>query len=203
MISSHLSSHLWNYHDNSVGLAASPGTRDQDEIDATRSAARIYCLECIGSLIPHHCGNHELCKVEYSLYRKTERSVRAKAHALGLPFMPEHDFQREVSERYSLLARFKGKQLSLDRQAINKVSKVITTWVNETNVDRLAKSMSSNSCENFFGQLTKHMEGKRKYFASSLEVIVLFVAGMRSDPDICTKILASAGAQSSVIRGRR
>jgi hypothetical protein len=51
--------------------------------------------------------------------------------------MLEHDFQREVSKKYSLLARFKGKQLSLNQQAINKVSKVITSRVNETNVDTL------------------------------------------------------------------
>ena len=204
MISSDLAAHLRNYHAQSIGLALSPGTSNSDEIDAKRTAAQMYCLECIDSLIPHHCGNHELCKVENCLYRKTERSVQAETYALGELVLPESDFRRKVSEKYSELARFKRKQLSLNAQAIRKVSKVITSRVNKTNVDRLAKSMSSNSCENFFGQLTKHTEGKRKHLASSLEVIVLFVAGMRSDPDICTKILTFAGAsQSSVIRDKR
>jgi hypothetical protein len=54
-----------------------------------------------------------------------------------------------------------------------------------------------NSCESFFGQLTKHTEGKRKHLASSLEVVVLFVAGMRSDPDVCTKMLTAGGAGQS------
>jgi hypothetical protein len=206
MISSDLATHLRNYHDKSIGLAGSPGTTtsDQNEIDAKRTAARMYCLECIDSLIPHHSGNHELCKIENCLYMKKERSVLAEIHALGLPVPPESDFRREVSRKYAESARFKGKQLSLNEQAIRKVSKIITSRVNETNVDRLAKSMSSNSCENFFGQLTKHTEGKRRNLASSLEVTVLFVAGMRSDPDICTKILKAAGAaQSSIIRDKR
>lgn len=39
---------------------------------------------------------------------------------------------------------------------------------------------------------------------ASLEVIALFVAGMTSVPDICTKILTAAGAaQASVIRDER
>jgi hypothetical protein len=108
-----------------------------------------------------------------------------------------------VSQKYSGLAHFKGKQLSLNEQAIHKVSKVITSCIDKTNIDGVAKSMSSNSCGNFFGQLTKHTEGKQKHLASSLEVIVIFVVGMRSDPDICTKILMSAGAaQSSVIQDK-
>jgi hypothetical protein len=73
-----------------------------------------------------------------------------------------------------------------------------------TNVDSMAKSMNSSRNENFFGQLTKHTKGKRKHFASSLEVGVLFVAGMRSDLDLCTKILVAAGAtQSSLVRRAR
>ena len=107
-----------------------------------------------------------------------EPSVRVETYALGLPDLPASNLQRKLSQKYSKLACFKGKHLSLNQQAINKVSKVITSDVNKANVDRLAKSMSPNSCENFLGQLTKHMECKRKYFASSLEVIVLFVAGV-------------------------
>jgi hypothetical protein len=98
-----------------------------------------------------------------------------------------------VSQQYAESSRFKGKQLSLNEQAIRKVSKMINSRIDETNIDRLAKSMSSNCCENFFGQLTKHTEGKRKHLTLSLEVVVLFVAGMRSDPDVCTKMLTAAG----------
>ncbi len=123
-----------------------------------------------------------------------ELSVRAETYALGLPDLPASNFQRKLSQKYSKLARFKGKQFSLNQQAICKVSKVITSHVDKMDVDRLAKSMSSNSCENFFGQFTKQSEGKRKHFASFLEVMILFVTGMRSDPDICTKILKAAGA---------
>jgi hypothetical protein len=112
--------------------------------------------------------------------------------------------QHAQAWRLSPAAWFKGKQLSLNEQAIPKVSKVITSRVNDTMVDRLAKIMSSNNCEGFFGQLTKHTEGRRKqHLAASLEVIVYIVAGMRSDPDIATRILVAAGgANTSVVRDK-
>jgi hypothetical protein len=93
MISSDLAAHLWNYHNKSIGLAASPGaTSNQNEIDAKRTAAWMHCLECMNSLILHHSGNHELCKVENCLRRKKEQSILAETHALGLPDLPESDF---------------------------------------------------------------------------------------------------------------
>jgi hypothetical protein len=133
-----------------------------------------------------------------------EGLVQAKTYALGLPDLPNSDFHMKVSQKYSKLACFKGKQLTLNEQAKHKVLKVITSHIDKTNVDSLVKSMSSNSCENFFSQLTKHTEGKRKYLESSLEVRVNFVPGVRSNPYLCTEILMAAGAtQSSVIRDDR
>jgi hypothetical protein len=85
-------------------------------------------------------------------------SKLTEIHALGLPALPESDFQREESRTYAESARFQEKQLSLKEQAIRKNFKIITSRVNETNIDRLAKAHGI------------------------LEVLVLFVAGMRSDP---------------------
>jgi hypothetical protein len=59
------------------------------------------------------------------------------------------DFEIKVSEEYAKYSHF-GYCLSLDLQGIKKVSMVITSWLDETNIDHVAEKGCSNVCELFF-----------------------------------------------------
>ena len=104
---------------------------------------------------------------------------------------------------YVKITCFKGKCISLSVPAQGKVSKVITSRCNATNVDWVSTCMSSNKCENFFSMMTKYTEGKRRYLPVSLGPTVLFVACLHNNHNLSTKVLQSLGAESPLICDRK
>ena len=86
----------------------------------------------------------------------------------------------------------------MGKEGQNKVSRVITSRVTEKNVDRLAEILSSNQCENFFSIMVKYTEGKRRFLgqSDSLEVLVQFVAGIKSGVDMGSSIMEELGVHS-------
>ena len=127
--------------------------------------------------------------------------IRAAAHAMGTT-KTEDDVVREAKKEHSKEGRFKGKLMSLSVIGQEKVTKVLTSRVGPLNVDRIARIMSSNRCENFFSMLTKHSEGKRIHLgqSDSFEVMLHFAAGTQSNQELTTEILEQVGGETSSVR---
>jgi hypothetical protein len=144
-----LTRHLWTFHDI---LQSSLDT-------VTISKARDACLCAIDAIIPHHCGDHSLCTRSNCLYKKLELDVGAYFAAMDQTATTK-EFKQEVNHQYAEKARFKGVCMSISLEGRKKIAKVITSRVNEHNIDCIAELKSNNNCENYFTQIIKHTEGK-------------------------------------------
>ena len=193
-ISSDVGKHIRTFHNKLASLEMTP-----NDLALARSA----CLKAMGAIIPHHCGNHKECDVSYCKYLQLKRRLEAAYFALDVT-KSQMELENEVRAEYAKVARFRGRLLSLNKSAQDKVSRVITSRLNEKNIDRVAKLLSSNRCENFFNVLTKHTEGKRRYLGrkDTFEVTAYFAAGLISNPELATKLLERMGIESSNIRDR-
>jgi hypothetical protein len=102
------------------------------------------------SIVPHHCGDHSLCKHEQFC---TYVAVK-NAH-------PEWTVQQVKEEAAQRTHRFKGKNMALSAVGQQKLIDIIFSRFNENNIDRIAECGCSNSCEGFWGTVTKYSNGKR------------------------------------------
>ena len=78
----------------------------------------------------------------------------------------------------------------------------ITKRLNESNIDRVALALSSNTYKNYFGMLTKYSCCIRIYFGQCVfwQVYHLLVTGLKTNDGFKGKIQTSARIASSHIR---
>jgi hypothetical protein len=79
---------------------------------------------------------------------------------------------------------------------------IIKDKIKRENIERLARMMCSNLCENYMGCLVKYTEGKRLNFSQSdsWAVIQQFVIGLKSNDNYTTEILNRVGGTDSKTR---
>ena len=113
-------------------------------------AAKQKCLEVIHSIVLHHSGDHSCCKhKDYCTY------FQIKSENPGWS-------EEQVQEAYAgETVRFGGKYMDLSEYGIGVLQKEIKKRFNDKNIDKLAKLLSSNPCEGFFGIGSKFTQGKR------------------------------------------
>jgi hypothetical protein len=78
---------------------------------------------------------------------KIKRQLEARKKVTGANFTRE-----DISLQYAKVSRFQGKCMSMDDASITKVKKAITSRIDKSNVDQIARVMSSNLCENYFSE---------------------------------------------------
>jgi hypothetical protein len=158
---------------------------------------RDLCLERIKNIVPHHCGNHQKCDVAHCGYLKIKMKLKANHKRTGEAFTRE-----DIDKRYAKESRFQGKYMSMDDASMEKVTKAITSRIDSSNVDRIARVMSSNLCENYFSVMVKFSQGKRLNLgqSNSWAVLAHFVAGLRSNPDFSTQVMERFGINKSDVR---
>ena len=101
--------------------------------------SRDLCLKRIENIVPHHCGNHQKCDATYCGYLKIKRQLETRKKVTGANFTRE-----DISLQYAKVSRFQGKCMSMDDASITKVKKAIMSRIDTSNVDRIARVMSSN-----------------------------------------------------------
>jgi hypothetical protein len=199
-ISSDVSKHLRTYNNELVN-------HKHDEKEGSwKDEARHRCLKAIGSIVPHHAGNHVTCSPKYCEYLRIQRKKVCAYRTLH----PEDictdkeiidKCMEELTTEYAGKARFGGKLLSVNKEGQKLISKVITSRVTVKNIDSLAKIMSSNRCKNYFSALVKYSHGKRLNLAqsNSWSVICVFAAALLSNKNLVTKIMSDLGIQESMV----
>jgi uncharacterized pyridoxal phosphate-containing UPF0001 family protein len=90
----------------------------------------------------------------------------------------------------------------MDNASIEKVKKAITSCIDRSNVDRIARVMTSNLCENYFSILVKFSQGKRLNLgqSDSWAILAHFVAGLQSNKDFSSLVMQQFGVWQSVVR---
>jgi hypothetical protein len=110
----------------------------------------------------------------------------------------------DVKELYAEVAHFRGKTMSISKVGHEKLERVIEKRVNMDNVERLARVLSSNCCENYFSCLIKYSQGKRLNYGQTdtWSVIQDLVVGMKSESDFTLKVLLELGGVETATRQR-
>lgn len=112
-------------------------------------AERTKCLRRINAIVPHHCGKHHRCEWEEVCgYLKIKNNN---------PTWTE----TQIQEEYARTGRFGGKVMGLSQHGINAIKKVLFKRFDTKSIDRVARCLSSNSAEGFFGGTSKFSGGKR------------------------------------------
>lgn len=130
--------------------------------------AREATMTRISAIIPHHCNDHSTCsrvdcyvKTRERHYLHLYRSANRQSSLTDEAIIQQHATQ--VAKDHADNGRFRGKHMSMGKQGQRLVHSVISTRLDEKNIDRVAESCSSNRCENMFNVTAKHSEGKRLY----------------------------------------
>ena len=98
------------------------------------------------AIIPHHCGNHDLClDCNFRIIQKENPTKSDATH----------------NHLYAQSSRYCGQNVSLTKNSIESLTKVIMKRFNDKSFDKLAMLPCVNDCEQFFGLTTKYSEGKR------------------------------------------
>ena len=191
-------------------LRSEPPDSSGPEVDDRIKKYRNYAMKRIKAIIPHHCGNHEDCSYDDCNMVRLERhfiaKYRVEFEGTANEKVSDEDIIRmhkqDILREYAKLARFHGEVMSMGKKGQEKVANEIFKRLDETNINRVAMSLSSNGCENFFSMLVKFSHGKRLYFGQtdSWEVLQLLVVGLKSDDRIEDRIRAHAGILSSYVR---
>jgi len=94
--------------------------------------------------------------------------------------------------------------MSMDNASMEKVTKVIMSRIDRSNVDQIARVMSSNLCENYFSIMVKFSQGKRLNLgqSNSWAVLAHFVAGLRSNHDFSSQIMERFDIRPSDVRNK-
>jgi hypothetical protein len=198
-ISGDVARHIHSYHDELLLLHPDDETR--------RSEAQEHCMRRIASIVKHHCGEHSTCDSVCCLYLQLE-SVVKKDQDIGdgdeSDDASAERLKQETIKRYAEQARFRGKLLSLNAAGQEKVAKVIHDRVNKTNIERVARQMSSNGCENLFGMSVVFTEGKRLNWGQTdgYTVILNYVAAKQGNRQVGDILQVKMGTDVSAIRTR-
>jgi hypothetical protein len=177
-------------------------TISKDEAKVKRDAAHKQCLKDVHAIIPHHCGDHTQCSSLHCRYQQAKRALQMRKKMFDVNF--EKD---DLTRHYTNVARFKGKILgvtSLEPRA--KLEKVISSRINERNIEKVCRVLTSNYSENFFQNLTKYSQGKRINLGQtdSWEVYQLFcAANLSNDKDEAVfnrRVQTALGIRDSEVR---
>ena len=154
---------------------------------------RKECLQRIDSIAHHHCGNHQYCTKSHCKYKEIEYLYEPTMKNMKSDYS-KAEFDYMVQEKYQKVSRFNGITMDISNDSQLLLKKVISSRLNEDNVDRIAEILSSNCCEQYFGFLAMYTQGKRLNLdkTDSWRVLQYFVCGIRSsehfNSDIFTKI---------------
>ncbi|EJK74880.1 hypothetical protein THAOC_03416 [Thalassiosira oceanica] len=120
----------------------------EEKLDELRKGA----IKGVGSVIPHHCGDHSKCNLDCK-YRQIENEYiekfskdppgRPRPEQRGRQILAMYEIQ--IKSDYSKVARFKGKVMSMGEKGQGKIYNEITKRLNEKNIDRVAEAFSSIS----------------------------------------------------------
>jgi hypothetical protein len=112
------------------------------------------------------------------------------------------DFDRIVAKKYADGARFGGAVMDIGMNGQNRLSKIITSKISDSNIDSLAAQKSSLQCKHFFSVLTKWTEGKRRYLGhgDQLQGVVGLAAAQLSNSNIQDALLADLTMESNQTR---
>lgn len=165
---------------------------NHEDIESRRNTA-MNRLSCV---VPHHCGDHSSCCYDDCKMKKLERHAIAR-YKVEFPQCTETDEwmldnQRQIIfESFAKQSRFNGKVMSMSERGQATVFKEISKRLDSSNIDRVAMTMSSNDCENFFGMIAKYSHGKIIFLGQtdSWEAYQLLIAGNKSDPFLRIKFL--------------
>ncbi|KAL7545104.1 hypothetical protein ACHAWF_008471 [Thalassiosira exigua] len=184
-------------------LSISKEPSDKAKLDEYRKEA----LARIKNIIPHHCGDHTNCSTNDCTMLKLERHVVCKFRAENSDskltrseILDKH--RGDITKAYVETSRFNGKVMSMGKSGQETCYKEISKRLDESNIDRVAATMTSNGCENFFGMLSKYSHGKRIFWgqSDSWEIFQFLVAGKKSDDHFEDAVQAYDGIVSSAVR---
>ena len=119
------------------------GTGDPD--------AQKACLDQLAAIVPHHCGQHHLCRNErWCTYLRIQ-----KEH-------PDWDVHSiTVAAAAESNRPLNGKPMSLSEDGMSTITKEINKRFNKATIDKIANGGCSNLAENFWSVATKFSQGKR------------------------------------------
>ena len=110
--------------------------------------AKKKALELVDALVPHHCGDHSLCKhPEFYTYLRVKTDNQQLSDA-------------EVATKAAEIS-MRSHQLSLDATGRSAVTGIIKKRFAPKSIDNAASGGCSNFSESFWNGLTKFSEGKR------------------------------------------
>ena len=205
-ISSDVSRHLSSYSNEKKAILSTTIGDSEDKKEKINNAKKT-CLQRIDSIIHHHCGNHEHCDHSHCLHKKIELEVRTCVKIMDenkddAEKRTEKEIKEMIEEKYAKQSRFKGSYMDISLNGQNELKTVIKKRLNEKNLDRIAKILSSNCCEQYFGCLVKYSQGKRlnQDMTDSWRVLQYFVAGLRSNANFTSDLIEHIGLVPSHIR---
>lgn len=122
------------------------------EAGVGNEAARKKCLDQIGAVITHSCGDHSKCfDEEFCTHLKVKREH---------PDWSNEEIQSEVAKTTRL--PFGGKNMSLSNKGIATLESALSKRYNVKSIDKIAKGGCSNLSEMHWSVNGKFSEGKRK-----------------------------------------
>ena len=110
----------------------------------------------------------------------------------------------EINQQYALSSRFSGKTMDISFAGQEILCNIILSRITLDNIDRIARILSSNVCENYFSMLTQFTHGKRKNtdFTDTWRVQQYMIAGLKSNANFTSLIFEKIGVSKSFIRTR-
>ena len=111
--------------------------------------ARKKCLKRIDAVVMHHCGDHSKCKwSDVCGYTKIKTENPSWTEA-------------QIHAEHAKTGRFHGKAMGLSHHGIAVLKRVLFKRFDGESIDRVARCLSSNPAEAFFGICSKFSQGKR------------------------------------------
>ena len=114
------------------------------------------------------------------------------------------EFDYMVQEKYHKVSRFNGITMDISNDSQLLLKKLISSRLNEDNVDRIAEILSSNLCKQYFGflaMLAMYTQGKRLNMdkTDSWRVLQYFVCRIRSIEYFTNDILTKIGVKDTKV----
>ena len=189
-MTSDISKHMRKYH-------AKINKSDSDSY-----TEKIKCLKGVKLVVHHHSGNHSQCCIEDCLYLQIEKEENDLNSPRINQTFTKDDILELIMKRYCEISRFKGKHMDLSIAGQYLLAKIITSRLNEINLEKVGEILSSNCCENYFSVLTKYSHGKRINgdYTDTWRVQCAVVCGLISNPKFVLEIMEKLGVSPNEIR---
>ena len=112
--------------------------------------AQKACLNQLAAIVPHHCGQHHLCKNERWCTYLMIQNKRPDwdAHSITVAATAESN------------CPLNGKPMSLSVDGMSTITKEINTRFNKATTNKISNCGCSNLAENFWSATTKFSQGK-------------------------------------------